>query len=360
MNIMSTTRVTPFPTLMRSLQNLSASESGLSAADSVSLTGAEDRGQAKDDIVSIIKMKDVPPADAPAQAAQAQAAQDSQAAPAQDTPPAPKTQITKAPISKEEKDCTIAIEYPQVSGGLSEESQKAINKTLESFVKKQISDFEEAVKENGPREGFGSSIEGGFNTSANNDRFISFTEGCSSYLAGCAHPNHELITFNFDAKTGSSLTFHDLFSLPDDEIDRSFLFRDNMQARREREKLILRTVSDYCIKDLIKQNEDRPDDAKIDESLIREVAAPEEGKFDLFALTDKGIVMDFYYCHAAGYGEVTIPYEALAEIIDPESVLENYARKDEKKPIDDGTAPEIVVDDDMIIIDDIKLDIRKR
>ncbi len=91
-------------------------------------------------------------------------------------------------------------------------------------------------------------------------------------------------------------------------------------------------ISDYCIKDLMKQNEDRPVDERMDESLIRDVAAAEEGKFDLFNLTDSGLVIDFYYCHAAGYGEVTIPYEALADIADPGSVLGAYARKEEKKP----------------------------
>ncbi|GEM_PF-903141 len=344
--------INPYSRSMRSLQSSPGVSDGISQADSVSIAGEQARSQIKPDMVAVLKRQDTPMQGATTQEAP-------QADSVQGTGARQAAEISSVTIKKEEEHYSIDLTYPQITGGLSEEARRNINGSLESFIKENVKLFEESAKEAEPRENLGSSIEGGFTTMANNDRFISFGAGSSSYVAGCAHPSNELATFNYDAKDGRSLTFNDLFKLEEEEPDRSFLFRDNLKARREREIHALKVVSRYCIEDLKKQNEGRPDDARIDESLIMEVAAPEEGKFNLFNITDNGLVVDFYYCHAAGYGEVKIPYEALADIIDPESVIGQHARIREKKSPDDEQPPELVIGDEMILIDDVKLNIKK-
>jgi hypothetical protein len=328
---------------LRSLQNFDEGSDRLAPADTVTIAGGEAPRQVKPDMVGLIKMQDSPVQQASLQVRGALS----------------HAEIAQETITRQGEGFAVDIVHPHITGGLSEEAREKINDTLQSFAKEQACNFEEEATQAQPGEGLSSSIEAGFTTMANNDRFISFTAGSSSYVAGWAHPSNELATFNFDARTGRLLTFRDLFKVQEEGPDQSFLFRDNLKARREREDYALKAVSNYCIEDLKKQNEARPEDQKIDESLIREVAAPKEGKFDTFALTDSGLVIDFFYCHAAGYGEVTIPYEALADILDPESVLCQHAKKVDKKPPDEISSPEVVVDDDMIIIDNIRLDVKK-
>jgi len=77
-------------------------------------------------------------------------------------------------------------------------------------------------------------------------------------------------------------------------------------------------------------------------------------------LTDSGIVVNFYYCHAAGYGEVKIPYQDLADILSPDGVLGQYAKREEKKPPAKTAAPSLEITDDMIIIDDVMLKVNKK
>jgi hypothetical protein len=208
--------------------------------------------------------------------------------------------------------------------------------------------------------GINSDIQIGHTEMANNERFISMTFGSSTFVVGWAHPSNELTTFNFDSKTGNSISFRDLFSKDTAEgPEVSHLFRNNREAQRERENQALKKVSEYCINDLKKQNEGKPNDEKIDDSLIESVTAPDYNNYNVFNLTDSGLVINFFYCHAAGYGEVKIPYEALADLVNPHGVLGQYAKQEEKKPPVEKDTPDLEITDDMIIIDDVMLKISK-
>ncbi|MGV8122876.1 MAG: hypothetical protein AB2L14_24210 [Candidatus Xenobiia bacterium LiM19] len=70
-------------------------------------------------------------------------------------------------------------------------------------------------------------------------------------------------------------------------------------------------------------------------------------------------MINFFYCHAAGYGEVKIPYEALADLVSPHGILSHYAKQEEKKPPAVVDVPNLEITDDMIIIDDVMLKISK-
>jgi hypothetical protein len=311
-------------------------------ADSFALSGGQSDAAGTMGIVDLIKRREEVPV-----------------AEVKSAVPAACAEIVTETIKAEEDRYTIDMSYPQIKGGIGEEQRTLINRQLEAWVRTEVSDFKSFALEAEPVEGLSSSLEGGFTEIANNARFISVTMGESSYVAGCAHPSHRVLGFNFNPETGSAISFRELFKLPDDEPEVSNLFRDNTKAREEREMAAIRRVSDLSIRELLKQNEGTPEDERIDEESIREIAAPEEGKFDNFNLTDGGLMINFEFCHAIGCRDVTIPYRELADILDPDSVLGSEAKRPERKPPSAAENPEMDITDDMIIIDDVRVKINK-
>ncbi len=270
-------------------------------------------------------------------------------------PPACAEIVTET-IKAEEDRYTIDLSYPQIKGGIGEEQRNLINRQLEAWVRTEVSDFKScALEAVPPVEGLSSSLEGGFTEIANNDRFISVTMGESSYVAGCAHPSNRILGFNFNPETGSAISFRELFKLPDDEPEVSNLFRDNTKAREDREMAAIRRVSDLSIRELLKQDEGKPEDESIGEESIKEIAAPEEGKFDNFNLTDGGLMINFEFCHAIGCRDVTIPYSELADILDPDGVLGSEAKRPDRKPPSPDESPDMDITDEMIIVDEVRI-----
>jgi hypothetical protein len=276
-------------------------------------------------------------------------------------PAAPdRAEIVSESIKEKGKDYEIDISYPRLSSGLDDSARTSINDQLKAHIDKVVKDFKEAAAEATPMENLGSDVQMGFTEMGNNGHFVSLSFGSSTYIAGCAHPSNDLASFNFDSKTGSRISFKDLLAEDEPEDpEMSFLFRDNHKALKERENAALKKVAEYCSNDLKKQNEAMPADTRIDESLIESVTAPDLNNYNVFNLTDSGIVVNFYYCHAAGYGEVKIPYQDLADILSPDSVLGQYAKREEKKPQQEKAAPDLEITDDMIIIDDVMLKVNK-
>jgi len=273
--------------------------------------------------------------------------------------PSSHAEVVTFTIKEEKESYTIDMSYPRLNDGIGEEQRKLINSQIEAWVRTEVSDFKTSAVEVPPAEGLSSSMDGGFTMMANNDRFISFTMGESSYVAGWAHPSNRIQGFNFNPKTGNAISFRELFKLPDDELDVSNLFRDNMKAREEREKAVVTRVSELSIRAMLKEDESQPEDQKIGEDSIRDIAAPEEGRFDNFNLTDAGLMINFEFCHAIGCRDVTIPYGELADILDPDGVLGSEARRPERKPPADAENPDMDITDDMIIIDDVRVKINK-
>ncbi|MHC9538621.1 MAG: DUF3298 and DUF4163 domain-containing protein [Vulcanimicrobiota bacterium] len=277
-------------------------------------------------------------------------------------PTAPdRAEIVSESIKEKGKDYDIDITYPRLSSGLDDGARKLINDHLKAHIDKVVKDFSEAAAEATPSENFGSEVQMGFTEMGNNGHFVSISFGSSTYIAGCAHPSNELGSFNFDSKTGNQISFKDIFAADLPEApDVSHLFRNNHNAMKERENAALKKVVEYCSNDLKKQNEGLSADTRIDESLIESVTAPDLNNYNVFNLTDSGIVVNFYYCHAAGYGEVKIPYQDLADILSPDGVLGQYAKREEKKPQPKKAAPDLEITDDMIIIDDVMLKVNKK
>jgi len=209
--------------------------------------------------------------------------------------------VTQKEIKEENTELNYSIEayYPELEDCTNEEVKKDFNDKILSSVNKSIEDFREAVKE------FHSEMEESFNAycihnysvTKGNDGIISIRFYIEEF-AGGAHPSHTYSSLNYNLKTGSEIKLSDLFSEDSD---------------------YLTVISEYCIKDLKKQKTEAGDSG---EGFIEDGAGPKEENFYCFNLTDQGLLITFneYQVgpYAEGYKEVTIPYEDLKDVINPD------------------------------------------
>jgi hypothetical protein len=118
--------------------------------------------------------------------------------------------------------------------------------------------------------------------------------------SGGAHPNTHTASFNYDLTRGEALKLADLFAP-----------RANY----------LKTISDYCIKELKK--------LKTVESADEGASAKLEN-FDSWNIAPAGLRITFdrytVAAYAAGDHEVVVPYSALKPIIRPDGLLAPYAK----------------------------------
>jgi hypothetical protein len=118
--------------------------------------------------------------------------------------------------------------------------------------------------------------------------------------SGGAHPNTHTASFNYDLNRGEALKLADLFA---------------PKAN------YLKTISDYCIKELKKlktvESADEGASAKLD-------------NFDSWNIAPSGLRITFdrytVAAYAAGDHEVVVPYSALKPIIRPDGLLAPYAK----------------------------------
>ncbi|KKT91358.1 MAG: hypothetical protein UW92_C0013G0007 [Candidatus Jorgensenbacteria bacterium GW2011_GWA2_45_13] len=121
----------------------------------------------------------------------------------------------------------------------------------------------------------------------------------TTYTAGAAHPYSFTHAFNYDLRTGSIIRSPEGFFTPNSGY--------------------LDTISSYSINNLLEQFNNERDAI---EPMIRGGATPNSENYQNLLFTKSGllIVFDPYQVapYAAGISEVTIPYETIAGIMDPE------------------------------------------
>ena len=123
----------------------------------------------------------------------------------------------------------------------------------------------------------------------------------TKYYSGAAHPTTFFSSVNYNLVDNEPVTF-------------SSLFKDNYLGK----------ISDYCIKDLIRQkNEYAPDNNDV--TWIKEGAGPKEDNFEVFNVTDSLLHITFPVYQVASYAEgpkeVDIPYKDIISIIDKKGLL---------------------------------------
>jgi len=197
-----------------------------------------------------------------------------------------------------------------------------------------------------------------FNEMTNNERILSINSGTYQYPSGAAHGSYGISSYNFDVKTGHTISMRELFRLDDFVVTDSRLFIDNAKSRDNRWIEVLTAISDYCIKDLKSQWEKDGVEAPDDEWL-KSGAGPSEGNFSTFNITDKGLIINFgqyqVSCYADGLRTVEIPFEYLEKYLDPQGALGQYAKPEPEKPTERDEPSTMDITDDMIIIDDVML-----
>ena len=201
----------------------------------------------------------------------------------------------------------ISVEYPQVAGM---PAAAGFNAAARALAAKEAADFRKGVadyladyrgeKPSGP----GNSLDLGYyvDYADNNLVSIGFTE--DTYYAGAAHPNHATVVLNYDLKAGRALRLADLFR-PGSPY--------------------LKTISDYCLKELKGDS-----DLEGTTDMIDAGASARLENYRNWLVKRQGLEITFdpYQVgpYVAGPQYVTIPYKALAKIINPAGPLAPFLK----------------------------------
>lgn len=201
----------------------------------------------------------------------------------------------------------ISIEYPQLEGATAARAAD-FNEAARSLASKEAADFRKGVaqhlaeyKDSPPSE-VGNYLELHYYVNYADDRLISVGFYEDTYYTGAAHPNHSTVVLNYDLKAGRTLRLADLFR-PGSGY--------------------LKTISDYCIREL-------KGDSDSDGGLIEEGASAKSENYRNWLVKRQGLEITFdpYQVgpYVAGPQYVTVPYKALAGVINPAGPLAPFLK----------------------------------
>ena len=127
-------------------------------------------------------------------------------------------------------------------------------------------------------------------------RFASIQLFEDVYMAGAAHPSHQIISLVYDLQQGQDVALSQLF-LPNSNY--------------------LQVIADYCKAELLKRN------IAFDDQ--QQGADPSPENYTVWNLSSDGLVITFneyqVASYAAGPQTVVIPFAALKTVIDPQGPL---------------------------------------
>ena len=210
--------------------------------------------------------------------------------------------------NNEKKRFEIIAEFPELIGVKTAEAAK-FNQTAKDAAMKNVSEFKKLMLEQTEEdlsflpEGANNFLEIGYSIERADERLISIHFGRSEYTGG-AHPNHWSFTLNFDRRNSRELKLADIF---------------------EPNSNYLKTISDYAIADLKKQQEE----LSYDEDWIKEGAGAKAENFESWNLTSKGLMISFdpyqVAAYAAGGFTVIVPFEKFGTALKPEFITDKTA-----------------------------------
>jgi hypothetical protein len=193
---------------------------------------------------------------------------------------------------------TITAKYPQAIGSQNEGLEK-LNSAIKSMVTEQIAAFKKDFSPSDMPGGVGSSFELSYIVELATNNLVSITFAEDSYNEGAAHPSHVTVTFNYDLNAGRVLKLADLFK-PNSSY--------------------LKPISDYSIASLRRQLRPNPD-----MDWIRKGAAPETDNYNSWAITRRGLKVNFDAYQVASYAEgphiVVVPFSVLRGVIESNGPL---------------------------------------
>jgi len=195
---------------------------------------------------------------------------------------------------------TIKARYPQAVGANRDARLAKLNQALRSLASTEVAGFKRDFTP--PEEPMGemqSYYESEYAISLVTDEVVSIAFGVSTYGEGAAHPNHHTLVFNYDLRTGQTLSLADLFK-PNSNY--------------------LKIISGYAIKELKKKLSPEPD-----EDWIERGAGASEENYKAWNIARDGLVVTFDPYQVASYAEgehvVVVPYSVLKDLIVPSGAL---------------------------------------
>ncbi len=213
-----------------------------------------------------------------------------------------------------EKNYTVNASYPQFSGAKDSKAEAAINENIKSFAEDSVKNFKTGLHCNfsdlGPDKP-GWVCEFAFGSQNFNvvDQKILSLEVSGYWFTGGAHGGTEYTYLNYNLNTGEKLDWKNVFKKDSD---------------------YMKIISDYSKTDLEKQLI-AGEDSMTDESWIgRGTEATEENYNTNVGFDKNGLIIIFQQyqvaAYAAGPQTVVVPYGALKDVIDPNSLLSKFAK----------------------------------
>ena len=208
--------------------------------------------------------------------------------------------VVKTETVREEKPAyVIDAEYPQLEG-LGEEERQAI---VNDMIKKEVLDSVAEFKKNQSdlfAEGQQSDFQIRYDVAYLNASLFSLDLQYFESYSGAAHPYGYSETMNFDLRSGERVRLDDLF-LSDAEY--------------------LPVLAEAPKKELEARFPTEEGQKMWDE----DGAKPTAANYEEFLITPEGFVVIFnpyqVVAYAAGVQRITVPYAALAELLDPAGIL---------------------------------------
>ena len=224
------------------------------------------------------------------------------------TQPAPPTPIRPSPApgslsigsislssSGTSPDYTIKTDVPVLQGLAPHRTE--FNLRVSTLVQQETDAFKKNLADWTPVPDMpGSSFTISYTAFPYDSRFASIQLFEDVYMAGAAHPSHQIISLVYDLQQGQDVALNQLF-LPNSNY--------------------LQVISDYCKAELRKRN------IAFDDQ--QQGADPSPENYTVWNLSSDGLVITFneyqVAAYAAGPQTVVIPFAALKTIIDPQGPL---------------------------------------
>jgi hypothetical protein len=200
----------------------------------------------------------------------------------------------------------IDAEYPQIEG-TDAAAVQAFNRMVSAMVTRKVKEWKGGAgrapgEEDLTPDADDDSLDFNYNIRLATDDLISVEFNGYDYPHGAAHGSPFIEVVNYDLRSNKQLKLADLF-----------------QPRAN----YLQTISDYCIKDLKRQNNaQKPDERMLTDEGIAEGASAKAENYGNWNITAKGLLITFdsyqVGAYAVGQPEVMVPYAALKGILKPD------------------------------------------
>jgi hypothetical protein len=219
-----------------------------------------------------------------------------------DTAAAPRyLSLGSATISETGKgpDYALKVSTP-VMNGSTDPHVVAFNQAVSQLIQKQVAGFKKSLLDVTPSPASpGSTLDVEYTLVSQSAQIVSLRLNMDQYMAGAAHPLQTSVSFNYDLAKGQEIS-----------LDQLFVPGANY----------LPALSDYCKTALNKTD--------LGSVLFMDGLSPTADNYRNWNISDQGLVITFdeYQVapYAAGPQTVTVPYQALKDLIAPQGPLAEF------------------------------------